>query len=283
MRRLLPLLAVCALLLTACAEESQPDPIPLSVPEWPTTPYVSPTPTQTATPAPTQTGRAVVVDNPLYDAPRAEASCRIREIRVGNWQSMKGYLNSVSSCLDRVWSREFKRMGLPFSPPRRIWVRHRVRDGGCGKVPDKGDVGLYCSATKTYYVLIARADLDPWAAAWTARAIAHEYGDHVQTLVGIMDYEIDTAALATTSKGEDLVTRRLELQAECLAGVALRAMRRGMPTWRRFQGIFDGADLDRWVRDHGRPRTRLRWLEKGFHSGKPGVCDTWSPPARDVT
>ncbi|XVQ85717.1 hypothetical protein ACQP2K_44210 [Microbispora siamensis] len=44
-----------------------------------------------------------------------------------------------------------------------------------------------------------------------------------------------------------------------------------------------GTLLPKWVRDHGRLKTQLRWFEEGFRTGRPGACDTWSVPVRQVT
>lgn len=195
---------------------------------------------------------------------------------------MTRYAAAVSSCLDRVWRREFGLARVYFTPPTRKYVRRRVRDPECGMMPGKGAQGTYCPDTRRYYILIEDADLRPWSAAWVAETIAHEYGHHVQNMVNILDYEYE-AGDGARKKAVDLLSRRVELQAECFAGVALGAVRETIPPWGEFRDQYYGTLGGHWVRDHGRLATQLRWLEKGYRSGRPKACDTWSASKGKVT
>ncbi|MFC4586677.1 neutral zinc metallopeptidase [Sphaerisporangium corydalis] len=301
MRRLLPLLLVCAF-VTACTAEPLDDPIPMSVPQQPVSPSPSPTPSPPSSrsrlaappsiPAPKIAdgeyflgpyGREAAVANPLYGAPKATAKCPLPAIKAGSWASMKHYMKKISSCLDRIWAREFWRTRIRFSPPRARFVQRRTEDRECGLMPSKGADGTYCDETRTYYVIVRRSELHSWAVPWIAEVIAHEYSHHLQALANISDYEWDVYDNSATRKAEDLASRRLELQAECLAGVALHAMRGELPPWWQFRETYQGTLNGQWVRDHGRLSTQLRWLEKGYHSGRPGSCDTWSPRKSAVT
>jgi predicted metalloprotease len=193
-------------------------------------------------------------------------------------------MNSVSTCLDRIWAREFADVDLSFSPTRRVFSQRRVRDRRCGLMPSKGSIGTYCGGSSpAYFVIVEDTTADPRAVALVAGVVAHEYAHHVQALSGIIRYKGMAKKRARTRRGKDLIQRRLELQAECFAGVAVHAMRKNLPPWSAFRDQYFGTVTKQTARDHGRLKTQLRWLEKGFHSGKPGACDTWSPPARDVT
>jgi uncharacterized protein len=150
-------------------------------------------------------------------------------------------------------------------------------------VPARGADGTYCGATKTYYVLVDQTALQPYAASWVSEVIAQEYGNHVQRMTNILDYEEFEARFAT-QPDKDLLNRRLALQAECFAGVAISGMGSEMPSWRQYRSLYTGRVLgSAWVNDHGKLSTQLRWLGKGYRSGEPGACDTWSVPKRDVT
>jgi predicted metalloprotease len=192
-------------------------------------------------------------------------------------------MKALSSCLDKIWAREFKAEKLFYEPPKRRFLLKRTRDSMCGMMPLKGAGGTYCGATKTYYVLIKRSDIHPLAASWVAEVVSHEYGHHVQYMTNILDYEDMTAYSAKNTKTKDLLSRRVELQAECFAGVAVNAMRAEMPPWWHFRTLYQGTLTARWVRDHGRLSTQLRWLTRGYESGKPGSCNTWSAKTRNVT
>ncbi|WP_275412858.1 neutral zinc metallopeptidase [Planotetraspora phitsanulokensis] len=197
---------------------------------------------------------------------------------------MKKYMESVSSCLDRIWARSFKAENMYFEPPKRKFVQRRVRDPICGLLPKKNDTGAYCGGTATYYLLIPDDLLrHPLAAAFVSKTISHEYGHHVQYSTHILDYKAAEVGAARKRATADLASRRLELQAECFAGVAVKAMRREMPPWQQFRYLFMGIVNDPFAHDHGRQSTRLKWIEKGYRSGRPGACETWSSPKSKVT
>ncbi|WP_204076533.1 neutral zinc metallopeptidase [Planotetraspora phitsanulokensis] len=196
---------------------------------------------------------------------------------------MNKYMAAVSTCLDRIWAGSFKEARIYFTPPKRKFVQRRVRDPACGMMPAKGADGTYCGATTTYYVLVPKYSLRPWAATWISEVIAHEYGHHVQYWTNMLAYEEAAADVADKRSAADLLSRRLELQAECFAGVAVSAMRRQMPPWQEYRDLYWGTLDGAWIRDHGRLSTQLKWLEKGYRSGRPGACDTWSVPKREVT
>jgi uncharacterized protein len=125
-----------------------------------------------------------------------------------------------------------------------------------------------------------------------AYVIAHEVGHHVQTYLGINE----RVAQVRDSAGADGAQVRLELQADCFAGV-----------WGRIagdqqtaQGLkrLEAGDLEEGLRaafaigddtlqqqargrvvpdsfTHGTSEQRQRWLRRGFDSGDPAQCDTF--------
>ncbi|MFC7387981.1 neutral zinc metallopeptidase [Sphaerisporangium rhizosphaerae] len=228
-------------------------------------------------------GRIAAVGNPLYAVAKARGGCRVPAIRAGRWPSAEKYMEAVASCLDRVWARQFALARIYYTLPPRRFVRHRVRDRDCGLMPAKGAKGTYCDQTRTFYVIVERYDLHPAAAADLAEVVAHEYGHHVQNMAYISDYMGEAYDDAGSLAKRDTVNRRLELQAECFAGVGIGALRRSMPSWPLFRSIYQGTISDRAVQDHGAMPTQLRWLQKGYRSARAGACDTWSPPKREVT
>ncbi|WP_182905620.1 neutral zinc metallopeptidase [Microbispora sp. H13382] len=226
-------------------------------------------------------GESAALESPIYAAPRTSARCELPAIKPDHWGSMKRYLASTSACLDRVWTREFAAVRVFYSPPRRRYIRHRTRDPQCGMMPAKGAAGTYCPLTSTYYILVPGDTIGPWGAAWAAQLIAHEYGHHVQYMTNILDYA-DFRSEGAAKRAIDLASRRLELQAECLSGVALRAARGELPPLTQFQDLYAGRLPAQWVRDHGRLSTQRHWFEQGWRSGRPAACDTWSGPEREV-
>ncbi|GII59047.1 hypothetical protein Pth03_74360 [Planotetraspora thailandica] len=293
MRRPSRLLLVSCAFLTACSpgmfsgqveRSGQPDRVPLKAAR--TSPAGSPSPSSAAKEldlVSLPTGLTAGTDSPLYTAPKAKAHCDVPSIKSGSFTSMKKYMTAVSACLDRIWTSEFRAAKIYYSPPERKFIQRRVRDPKCGMMPAKGADGTYCGGTKTYYVLAARTALRPDAAPWASEVVAHEYGHHVQHMINILDYEESAAGVAPKSDA-DVLSRRVELQAECFAGVAISGMGGEMPSWWDYRSLYTGYALDgAWVRDHGKLSTQMRWLGRGYRSGKPEACDTWSVSKRDVT
>ncbi|MEV5411010.1 neutral zinc metallopeptidase [Thermopolyspora sp. NPDC052614] len=227
--------------------------------------------------------RAVKVKRMIYSAPRAKANCALPAVDERRWSSKKRYLDKVASCLDKIWAREFREVDLPFTPPHRKYVRKRVKHPVCGLMPVKGAAGTYCDSIETYFIIDDPSfPSRPWK-AWAADVSGHEYGHHLQYLTKILAKQTALLNAATTKKAEYLVSRRLELQADCLSGVALRAMRRRLPPTDEFAYLYSGTLAKKWSRTHGLQKTRYRWMQRGYKSGKPGSCDTWSSRASKVT
>jgi hypothetical protein len=123
-----------------------------------------------------------------------------------------------------------------------------------------------------------------------AYVLAHEYGHHVQNLTGD-----DERAQQLGSQGEQSGSVRLELQADCYAGVwAADAQRSGFITFDEtdvVEGLSAAAavgddriqersagrvDPESWT--HGSAEQRQRWFRTGLSSADPGACDTFSVP-----
>ncbi len=123
-----------------------------------------------------------------------------------------------------------------------------------------------------------------------AYVLAHEYGHHVQHLTGEND-----RAQQLGSQGEQSGSVRLELQADCYAGVwAADAQRSGFITFDEtdvVEGLSAAAavgddriqersagrvDPESWT--HGSAEQRQTWFRTGLRTGDPNACDTFSVP-----
>jgi predicted metalloprotease len=122
-----------------------------------------------------------------------------------------------------------------------------------------------------------------------AYVIAHELGHHVQRLLGTSD-KVERAPLSA-QKGAGHLSVRLELQADCYAGVwASSAQKRGLLEVGDVESAIRAAAAvgddrlqrqatgtvqpEKWT--HGSAEERTRWFKRGFAKGDPANCDTFT-------
>lgn len=122
-----------------------------------------------------------------------------------------------------------------------------------------------------------------------AYVIAHEVAHHVQNLLGI-NADVRKQQNSNPDKANELSVR-LELQADCLSGVwAYSTFKRDILESGDLQegleaaaAIGDdriqeqaGQDVNPETWTHGSSEQRVSWFRRGFDSGDPSQCDTFS-------
>ena len=190
-----------------------------------------------------------------------------------------------------TWKRIFAEGGQTYEPTTLRLFTSGIQTG-CGAASSA--VGpFYCPADRHVYIDLGffRELQNRFQAAGDfaqAYVIAHEFGHHVQNLLGVMD-DVNRQQQEDPESANELSVR-LELQADCLAGRlgargatggAARARRpRGRPDRGRGgrrrpdpEPVGQGVNPETWT--HGSSEQRTTWFRKGFENGDPSACDTF--------
>ena len=263
----------------------------------PETGSATPTSAVRSSPATTPAQRArldrSLTNNTLYRAGALpKTNCRAGNANIYNHAQLKALILKTSRCMDRAWSTALKRVGMPWYRPGYAIVQTRGR-GACGDYPARGsNVPYYCPANSTIYAstsAVAReyGPLGSWH-GFIVSLMAHEYGHHVQNLSGIL-HERWRRHLSTSSQSQRLLlSRQLELQATCMAGMFMRSVEASYPiTPARRSALLNAynylGDNPRGPRDHGSTRSNYAWFRQGYVRQKAYQCNTWVMPASTVS
>ncbi len=195
-----------------------------------------------------------------------------------------------------VWTALFQAMGSRYEPPKLVLFRRSVVSM-CGRASSASGP-FYCPADRKLYLDTAFfQELQNRFGApgdfAQAYVIAHEVGHHVQNLMGTMR-EFDQAAGRVDERQRNALSVRLELQADCYAGVwGFYAAKRNLlepgdaeEGLRAASAVGDDAIQKRTqgyvVPDaftHGKAEQRMKWFQTGLRSGDPRTCNTFSAKA----
>ncbi|CAL9593505.1 hypothetical protein SUDANB121_05305 [Nocardiopsis dassonvillei] len=225
-----------------------------------------------------------IVDHPLYDtATPQDIACEVPELEMGSDDSWEAFANATGHCLDELWAPVFEDLGLSANTPEITVTRES---------PDSGDeegytLAYYESDYERITVVLpnvrtlggqvpAQAREDVWIAL-----MGHEYGHHVQYVTGILDISHETRRRSASEEEELDMLRRTELQAECMAGIGLRAITGADERSLRWvnENFNGGGDLP----THGTAANRAHWLEEGWDEATVGGCNTYGAAPDEVT
>ncbi|MBR0651713.1 zinc metallopeptidase [Roseomonas terrae] len=204
------------------------------------------------------------------------------------------FIAQVLGETEDVWRAEFARRGARYEDPR-VVLFSGATESGCGFA--QAQMGpFYCPRDRRVYIdLDFMADLQrrlgangDFAAAYI---VAHEVGHHVQNQMGVLG----RAEQARRGMGEaagNAMQVRIELQADCLAGVWARRAHETRNILERGD-IEEGLNAAAAVGDdrlqsagrgyvqpesftHGTSAQRAGWFRRGLESGRIEACDTFS-------
>ena len=237
-----------------------------------------------------QGGQAATADNTQLDQEcktGADANNKLDCAVVADINSIQAY-----------WTQELPKLGVNYTPVPTVWFSGQVATG-CGSASSAAGP-FYCPADKRVYIdLTFYNDLQTQFGATgglfvDAYVLAHEYGHHVQDLLGT------EAKVKQGDTGPTSTSVRLELQADCYAGVWAKnastvATASGAPLISDITStdITNALDTAAKIGDdyiqtqiehktfnassetHGTSAQRQKWFTAGYQSGNPGSCDTF--------
>ncbi|MDO5681587.1 MAG: neutral zinc metallopeptidase [Propionibacteriaceae bacterium] len=202
---------------------------------------------------------------------------------------LHAYLEAQVDCLMAVTQQPFEDAGVSIARP--VIAPESERDQSiCEIEADEPEdwAGLYCGANSTIYY---RTEWRPENPLHYAEVIAHEFAHHLQYESGVLS-QVGRAQLATRTEPnggakEQELSRRVELQAECLTGAAVGP-----------HGPFavqpdELAELlttrtsvpPEWAATHGTGQAQTRWFKAGAGATGPerlATCNTFAAPAELV-
>ncbi|WP_159944554.1 MULTISPECIES: neutral zinc metallopeptidase [unclassified Nocardiopsis] len=223
-------------------------------------------------------------DNPLYRVGElGEVTCQVPELDQEDPASVEAFVHAVADCLDQAWSTYFAEAGMEFASPNRVYW-YAAGHSPCGAFPTEGTAAFYCQANRGLYLgvedIVAASGGTDEPEAYTF-LLSHEYGHHVQGQSRILARFHSARAGVDQDKADEL-TRRNELQANCLGGVFLGAADESLGLGGRGrENILDDVGLraDRGGdHTHGSVENGRLWTAHGMDRRDPAACDTWDAP-----
>ncbi|MED7922796.1 neutral zinc metallopeptidase [Nonomuraea sp. LP-02] len=203
------------------------------------------------------------------DLPRL--SCAVPAIKVGSAGSLRAFHRAMATCADRFWAERFAAAGLPYSSPE-VTITSGA-DSICGRLTGAG--AHYCPEQRAIVVRITRHDLrDPFRMN-VAHSVAHEWGHHVQQLTGVLKAH-EALYLPASERARTVLSHRLEMQAECYAGVFYSAALKSIGPGIAWDDWLDAVRQAEESEVHGKPRNLAFWQDRGYRGGATGFCNTWT-------
>ncbi len=222
--------------------------------------------------------------------PAAGSGWSVCQVSAGNGQACD-FSRAVLASTEDVWAGEFQNGRLPqndrsatrYEQPTLVVFSEGVATAGCGSA--SSDVGpFYCPGDHKLYIDpnfydVMEQRLKAPGDFAQAYVIAHEVGHHVQNLIG-------SNARSAPGDTKNQSSVRVELQADCLAGVWGHTARSSLKI--TDEDLREAVNAAHAIGDdalgqsrasnytHGTSEQRMRWFRRGFDGGDARECDTFA-------
>ncbi len=212
----------------------------------------------------------------------------------GGGDDLKTFVARVLAATEDVWHKAFAAIGQRYQEP--ILVLYTgVTDAGCGRQSSVSGP-VYCETDRKIYLDLSffeelKRNYKAGGDFAQAYVIAHEVGHHVQMQLGILAKARELEAKLPQQQINALSVR-VELQADCLAGVWTNLYGRianVLQPGHVEQGLAAASALgdDRLQKKatgivvpetftHGTSQQRVRWFRRGMATGQIQQCDTFN-------
>jgi len=223
----------------------------------------------------------------------APSTASSRQLPAEGQDELADFVGVVVKETEDLWGEVFAASGSDYPEPRVVLFTNQV-DTACG-MADSGVGPFYCPGDSRVYIDLSFYDQlhrqfgapGDFAQAYV---LAHEVGHHVQNLTGVLP-EFNRRRQAMSATEANAYSVRVELQADCYAGVwANYAGQQNLLEAGDFEEALNAANqigddtLQKRMQgfavpktfNHGTSAQRKAWFERGYRTGNPADCDTFS-------
>ncbi|WP_136418719.1 neutral zinc metallopeptidase [Herbaspirillum sp. ST 5-3] len=206
---------------------------------------------------------------------------------------MKKFVSTVLADTEDTWTELFREQGASYVDPHLVLFS--------GSTPTACGTGVsatgpfYCPGDQKIYIDLSfyrlmRERFRVSGEFAQAYVIAHEVGHHVQNLMGI-SAKVENTRRRASERQANALSVRLELQADCFAGVWANHAD-------RTRDILEAGDVEAALNaasaigddalqrqsqgevvpdsfTHGSSAQRVHWFKRGIETGKVGACNTF--------
>jgi len=221
------------------------------------------------------------------------SSATSRQLPAEGQDELADFVAVVVKETEDLWNEQFAAIGENYPEPTVVLFSDAVNTA-CGAA-DSSVGPFYCPGDSKVYIDLSFYDQlhrqfgapGDFAQAYV---LAHEVGHHIQNLTGVLP-EFNQARQSMSQEEANAWSVRVELQADCYAGV-----------WANYAGqenLLERGDIEEALNaanqigddtlqkrmqgfavpktfNHGTSAQRQAWFERGYRSGNPGDCDTFS-------